>query len=69
MTERGAGTNHAVTPRVLLINPHQSIVVPQIRNIHEKTGFSRSSQANNLGFGHNHDGTHRDCRAMRQSQA
>lgn len=52
----GAGTNRSVTPRKLLINPNQSIDVPQIRNMYEKTGFSRSSLSNNVGFGHNHDG-------------
>ena len=54
---RGAGTNHAITPRNLLINPHQSIDVPQIRNIHEKSSFARDRMDNNFGFGHNHDGT------------
>lgn len=29
----------------------------QLRNMHEKTGFSRASQNNNRGFGFNHDGT------------
>ncbi len=55
--ERGAGTNRRITPRNLLINPNQSIDVPQIRNIYEKIGFSRARQDNNVGFGHNHDGT------------
>ncbi|RMF71982.1 MAG: YncE family protein, partial [Planctomycetota bacterium] len=55
--EMGAGTNHKITPRELLINPHQSIKVPQIRDMFEKTGFSRESRSNNFGFGHNHDGT------------
>jgi YVTN family beta-propeller protein len=54
--ERGAGTNHAITPRNLLVNPNQSIDVPQIRNMYEKAGFSRGSLENNLGFGNNHDG-------------
>lgn len=55
--ERGAGTNHKITPRNLLINPNQSIDVPQIRNEYEKTGFSRERLDNSMGFGHNHDGT------------
>lgn len=55
--EIGAGTNRTITPRNLLVNPNQSIKVPQIRNIYEKAGFSRQSQQNNLGFGFNHDGT------------
>ncbi len=55
--ERGAGTNHAITPPNLLINPHQGIDVPQIRGQFAKTGFSRLSMQNDLGFGHNHDGT------------
>lgn len=55
--ERGAGTNHRITPRNLLINPHQSIDVPQIRNMYEKSGFSRDRRDNSVGFGHNHDGT------------
>ena len=54
--ELGVGTNHKITPRELLIIPHQSIKVPQIRDMFEKTGFSRESTSNNLGFGHNHDG-------------
>ncbi|MBI5864224.1 MAG: c-type cytochrome [Planctomycetes bacterium] len=54
--ERGAGTNHAITPRNLLINPNQSIDVPQIRNMYTKANFSRDSLENNLGFGYNHDG-------------
>lgn len=53
---RGAGTNRTVTPRNLLKNPQQSIDTPQIRNMHEKAGFSRDSLENNLGFGNNHDG-------------
>jgi hypothetical protein len=55
--EGGTGTNRTVTPRNLLINPHQSIDVPQIRNQYEKSGFSRTRMDNNVGFGHNHDGT------------
>lgn len=55
--ESGSGTNRTITPRNLLVNPNQSIKVPQIRNMHEKAGFSRRSQENNLGFGFNHDGT------------
>ena len=55
--ERGAGTNRKVTPRNLLINPNQSIDVPQIRNQYEKSGFSRERLDNSMGFGHNHDGT------------
>src|SRR5262249_26196378 len=55
--ERGAGTNHKITPRNLLINPNQSIDVSQIRNEYMKTGFSRQRLDNNFGFGHNHYGT------------
>ncbi len=56
-SESGSGTNRTITPRNLLVNPNQSIKVPQIRNMYEKAGFSRKSQENNLGFGFNHDGT------------
>lgn len=54
--DNGAGTNGFITPRNLLIIPNQSIDVPQTRNMHEKTGFSKLSQSNSFGFGHNHDG-------------
>ncbi|MFN0135605.1 MAG: YncE family protein [Phycisphaerae bacterium] len=51
-----AGTNQKITSKALLVNHNQSIKVPQIRNIHEKSGFSYASMENNFGFGHNHDG-------------
>lgn len=49
------GTNHKVVPNILLIEP-QSMKVPQLRNLYEKTGFSRDSLNNNRGFGYVHDG-------------
>lgn len=55
-TDRGAGTNRAITSRVLLVNHNQSIKVPQIRNQYQKKGFSRDRLDNELGFGNNHDG-------------
>lgn len=34
----------------------QSFKIAQLRNMHEKTGFSRASLTNNRGFGFEHDG-------------
>ena len=34
----------------------QSIKIPQLRNLYEKTGFDRTSTRNNRGFGYLHDG-------------
>ncbi len=38
------------------VNGTQSIKIPQLRNLYEKTGFDRASPANNRGFGFLHDG-------------
>jgi YVTN family beta-propeller protein len=35
----------------------QSMKVPQLRNLYEKTGFSKTSTTNNRGFGFTHDGS------------
>lgn len=51
-----AGTNRRITPANLLAAP-QSTKVPQLRNMHEKTGFfSTASRENHRGFGFTHDG-------------
>jgi YVTN family beta-propeller protein len=52
-----SGTTHEIIPRALLANESQSIKVPQLENLHEKTGFNRNSMNNNRGFGFTHDGT------------
>ena len=39
-----------------LLQEPQSMKIPQLQNMHEKTGFLKSSQANNRGFGFAHDG-------------
>ncbi len=39
-----------------LLGETQSMKVPQLRNMHEKTGFTRTSTSNNRGFGFAHDG-------------
>ena len=41
-----------------VINGTQAIKIPQLRNLYEKTGFDRTSNANNRGFGFLHDGNH-----------
>jgi len=50
------GTNGQITPGTAL-GESQSLKVPQMRNLYEKTGFSRTSQINNRGFGFIHDGS------------
>jgi DNA-binding beta-propeller fold protein YncE len=49
------GTSRALTPASQLMLAH-SIKVPQLRNMHEKTGFLKTSMSNNRGFGYTHDG-------------
>jgi len=51
-----SGTNGTITSGNLL-QETQSIKIPQLRNAHEKTGFSFTSQSNNRGFGYIHDGS------------
>ena len=51
-----AGTNGQLTPG-LLLQETQSIKIPQLRNMHEKTGFEITSLNNNRGFGFIHDGS------------
>ena len=51
-----SGSSQVVIPGVLLIEP-QSMKVPQLRNLYEKTGFDRGSINNNRGFGYVHDGS------------
>lgn len=51
-----SGTNRRITPANLLAAP-QSTKVPQLRNMHEKTGFfSTTSRENHRGFGFTRDG-------------
>ncbi len=49
------GTSRALTPASQLMLAH-SIKVPQLRNLYEKTGFLKTSNSNNRGFGYTHDG-------------
>lgn len=49
------GTNQRVTPARDL-DTAQGMKVPHLRNIYEKTGFSKKSRAANRGFGFTHDG-------------
>lgn len=50
------GTNLHITPQVL-DQQAQSMKVPQLRNLYEKTGRDDLSLNNNSGFGFVHDGT------------
>jgi YVTN family beta-propeller protein len=49
------GTNRRITSARNLATP-QGMKVPHLRNMHEKTGVSFTSRANNRGFGFTHDG-------------
>lgn len=49
------GTNRRIISATILTLP-QSMKVPQLRNIYEKTGFDRLSQENGHGYGFSHDG-------------
>jgi YVTN family beta-propeller protein len=51
-----SGTNGLIISKVDLLS-EQAIKVPQLRNIHEKTGFDRGSTSNHSGFGFAHDGS------------
>ncbi len=51
-----AGTNGQITPAVAL-QAAQSMKIPQLRNLYEKTGFAKSSTNNNRGFAFTHDGS------------
>ena len=51
-----AGTNGMIISGTLLMES-QSIKVPQLRNMYEKTGFDATSSNNNRGFGFIHDGS------------
>ncbi len=50
------GTNGQLTSANLL-QETQSIKIPQLRNMHEKTGFEDGDMSNNRGFGFIHDGS------------
>jgi DNA-binding beta-propeller fold protein YncE len=50
------GTNGQLTSANLL-QETQSMKIPQLRNMHEKTGFLTTSMSNNRGFGFIHDGS------------
>ena len=50
------GTSGQITPASALQDT-QSVKVPQLRNMYEKTGFFKSSSANNKGFGFVKDGS------------
>ncbi|MCH8006733.1 MAG: hypothetical protein IH888_10970, partial [Planctomycetes bacterium] len=50
------GTNGTVI-QASALQETQSIKVPQLRNMYEKTGFSQMSSNNNRGFGFIHDGS------------
>ena len=49
------GTNGQLTSGNLLQEP-QSMKIPQLRNMYEKTGFESTTGTNNRGFGFTHDG-------------
>ncbi|MCH7799889.1 MAG: hypothetical protein IID28_15835, partial [Planctomycetes bacterium] len=49
------GTNGQLTSADLL-QETQSMKIPQLRNMYEKTGFENTSGNNNRGFGFTHDG-------------
>lgn len=49
------GTNGTITS-ANLINEPQSMKIPHLLNMHDKTGFSKTSLSNNRGFGFTHDG-------------
>ena len=49
------GTNGQLTSGNLLQEP-QSMKIPQLRNMYEKTGFESTTGPNNRGFGFTHDG-------------
>ncbi len=51
-----AGTNGIMVQGVVL-GESQSMKVPQLRNMYEKTGFAFGSANNNRGFGFIHDGS------------
>ncbi len=53
---RPTGTNQQLTSANAL-QETQSLKVPQLRNMHEKTGFDASDPSNNRGFGFIHDGS------------
>lgn len=50
------GTSTTLTAGNLIATSSQSLKTPQLRNLYEKTGFSRQSQTNTRGFGFSHDG-------------
>ncbi len=50
------GTNGSIISGNLL-QETQSFKIPQLRNMHEKTGFDTASANNNRGFGFLHDGS------------
>ncbi|MHC4220075.1 MAG: hypothetical protein ACYSU7_16645, partial [Planctomycetota bacterium] len=56
-----AGTSGNIMPLEMNggdgVNGTQSIKIPQLRNLFEKTGFDRTSADNNRGFGYLHDGS------------
>jgi hypothetical protein len=50
-----SGENGLIIPAVLL-QEDQDMVVPQLRNMYEKTGFDNTASVNVRGFGYTHDG-------------
>jgi hypothetical protein len=51
-----SGTNRQIISGPVLTET-QSVKVPQLRNLYDKTGFDHSSMSNNRGFGFIHDGS------------
>ena len=49
------GTNGELTSAGLILDT-QSMKIPQLRNLYEKTGFDDGSMQSNRGFGFTHDG-------------
>ncbi len=50
------GTSTTLASANLIATSAQSLKTPHLRNLYEKTGFSRQSQTNTRGFGFSHDG-------------
>lgn len=51
-----SGTNGQLTS-ALALQESQSMKIPQLRNLYEKTGFDATASDNNRGFGFTHDGS------------
>jgi len=52
----GPGTDNRITPKQALLEP-QSVKVPQLRGLYQKTGMDKTPGEKITGFGFAHDGT------------